>query len=134
MSYTGSLLNFISSSTSPYHTVFTAQDYLIKNDFEELSLDNDWKIELEKKYFVKIYDSTLIAFIPHQARRDGMRIAVSHTDFPCLKIKPKAQIIQDKYGKLNVEVYGGMILNTWLDRPLSLAGKVALKGDDVFYS
>lgn len=53
MSYTGSLLNFISSSTSPYHTVFTAQDYLIKNDFEELSLDNDWKIELEKKYFVK---------------------------------------------------------------------------------
>ena len=132
MSYTGSLLNFISSSTSPYHTVFTAQDYLIKNDFEELSLDNDWKIELEKKYFVKIYDSTLIAFIPHQAMRDGMRIAVSHTDFPCLKIKPKAQIIQDKYGKLNVEVYGGMILNTWLDRPLSLAGKVALKGDDVF--
>lgn len=132
MSYTGSLLNFISSSTSPYHTVFTAQDYLMKNDFEELSLDTDWKIELEKKYFVKIYDSTLIAFIPHQAMRDGMRIAVSHTDFPCLKIKPKAQIIQDKYGKLNVEVYGGMILNTWLDRPLSLAGKVALKGDDVF--
>lgn len=132
MSYTGSLLNFISSSTSPYHTVFTAQDYLIKNDFEELSLDIDWKIELEKKYFVKIYDSTLIAFIPHQTLRDGMRIAVSHTDFPCLKLKPKAQIIQDKYGKLNVEVYGGMILNTWLDRPLSLAGKVALKGDDVF--
>lgn len=132
MSYTGSLLNFINSSTSAYHAVLTAQNYLLRNHFVNLNLSDDWQLNAEQKYFVKVYDSTLVAFIPHQNLRDGIRLAVSHTDFPCLKLKPKAQVIQDGYGKLNTEVYGGMILNTWLDRPLSLAGKVVLKSEDIF--
>ena len=130
MSYTGSLLNFINSSTSAYHAVLTAQNYLLRNHFVNLNLSDDWQLNAEQKYFVKVYDSTLVAFIPHQNLRDGIRLAVSHTDFPCLKLKPK--VIQDGYGKLNTEVYGGMILNTWLDRPLSLAGKVVLKSEDIF--
>lgn len=132
MSYTGSLFNFINNSTSSFHTVLNAQSYLIKNGFEEVDFSEDWQLKADKKYFTKIYDSTLIAFIPHQNLREGMKIAVSHTDFSCLKIKPSADIMQNDYGKLNVEVYGGMILNTWFDRPLSIAGKVVLKGQDCY--
>lgn len=132
MSYTGSLFNFINNSTSSFHTVLNAQSYLIKNGFEEVNFSEDWQLKADKKYFTKIYDSTLIAFIPHQNLREGMKIAVSHTDFPCLKIKPSADIMQNDYGKLNVEIYGGMILNTWFDRPLSIAGKVVLKGQDCY--
>lgn len=133
MSYTGSLFNFINNSTSSFHTVLNAQTFLMKNEFKEVKLDEDWQLKAEEKYFVKIYDSTLIAFIPHQNLRQGMKIAVSHTDFPCLKIKPNADIVQNNYGKLNVEIYGGMILNTWFDRPLSIAGKVVLKGQDCYH-
>ena len=132
MSYTGSLFNFVNNSTSSFHTVLNAQSYLIKNGFEEVDFNEDWQLKADKKYFTKIYDSTLIAFIPHQNLREGMKIAVSHTDFPCLKIKPSADIIQNDYGKLNVEIYGGMILNTWFDRPLSIAGKVVLKGQNCY--
>lgn len=132
MSYTGALLNFISTSTSPFHTVATAEKFLLENDFVSLNLQDDWQLEADKKYFINIYNSTLIAFRPHENLRAGMRIAAAHTDFPCFKIKPHATIVQNGYGKLNVEVYGGMILNTWLDRPLSIAGKVVLKGQDIF--
>ena len=89
-----SLFNFINNSTSSFHTVLNAQSYLIKNGFEEVDFSEDWQLKADKKYFTKIYDSTLIAFIPHQNLREGMKIAVSHTDFPCLKIKPSADIMQ----------------------------------------
>lgn len=132
MSYTGSLFNFLNNSTSAFHTVLNAQTYLEKHDFKEIKLTEDWQLKADEKYFVKIYDSTMIAFIPHQNLREGMKIAVSHTDFPCLKIKSNAQVVQNNYGKLNVEIYGGMILNTWFDRPLSIAGKVVVKGNDCY--
>ncbi len=132
MGYTGALLNFIATSVSPFHTVTTSQRCLEANDFKELKLDEDWQLETGGRYFVKVYDSTLIAFVAHDNLRDGMRIAAAHTDFPCLKIKPNAAVLQNYYGKLNVEVYGGMILNTWLDRPLSIAGKVVLRSEDIF--
>ena len=132
MSYTGALINFISSATSPFHTVATAESFLAENDFTAINLQDDWQLEANKKYYINVYNSTLIAFIPHENLRAGMRIAAAHTDFPCFKLKPHATIVQNNYGKLNVEVYGGMILNTWLDRPLSIAGKVVLKSQDVF--
>ena len=61
-----------------------------------------------------------------------LRIGMAHTDQPMMKIKPNAEITQKKYMKLNVEKYGGLILNTWLDRPLGISGKVVLKSDDIF--
>lgn len=61
MSYTGSLFNFINNSTSSFHTVLNAQSYLIKNGFEEVNFSEDWQLKADKKYFTKIYDSTLIA-------------------------------------------------------------------------
>ena len=60
------------------------------------------------------------------------RIAAAHTDFPCLRIKPSCDIQTNGYAQVNVEVYGGAILNTWLDRPLGVAGRVAVRSGDVF--
>lgn len=61
-----------------------------------------------------------------------LRLAAAHTDHPCLYIKSNPEIDSKGYGKLNVEVYGGAILNTWMDRALSVAGKVVIKSDNVF--
>ena len=67
------------------------------------------------------------------AEEPTLRIAAAHTDFPCLRIKPNPELDEKGYGKLNAEIYGGMLLHTWLDRPLSAAGKVALRTDDIFH-
>lgn len=64
---------------------------------------------------------------------DMLRIAAAHTDYPCLRIKPNADFVTDAYAQVNVEVYGGPILNTWLDRPLGVAGRVVLKSADPFH-
>ncbi len=61
-----------------------------------------------------------------------MRIAAAHTDFPCLRIKPSCDVVTNRYAQVNIEVYGGAILNTWLDRPLGVAGRVAVRGNDPF--
>ena len=61
-----------------------------------------------------------------------LHIAAAHTDFPCLHVKPAAELVSCGYMRVNTEIYGGPILNTWLDRPLSLAGRVLLKSDDIY--
>ena len=80
-------------------------------------------------------DSSLIAFTVGKRLQfgDSFRIAAAHTDFPGLRVKPCPEIVKDGYRQLNVEVYGGAILNTWLDRPLSAAGRVVLRKDDIFH-
>ena len=80
-------------------------------------------------------ETTLFAFtLPEKwgDKEPAIRIAAAHTDFPCLRIKPSCDIKTNGYAQVNVEVYGGAILNTWLDRPLGLAGRVAVRGEDVF--
>lgn len=126
------LLKFIDFSVSPFHAVKASEDILKKAGFSELLTTKEWQLKLGGKYFTQVYGSTLIAFTVGENPRARLRIAAAHTDFPCLRIKPAASLAENGYGKLNVEVYGGMILNTWLDRPLSVAGKVVLAGKDAF--
>jgi aspartyl aminopeptidase len=129
---TEGLLNFIATCTSPYHTVATSQKFLAENGFEELKPADSWHLAAGGKYFTKVYDSTLLAFRVGAKDSTGLKIAAAHTDFPCFRIKPQAGILTEGYGTLNVEGYGGMIVSTWLDRPLSMAGKIVLKGKDPF--
>lgn len=126
------LLKFIDFSVSPFHAVKASEDILKKAGFSELLATKEWQLKPGGKYFTQVYGSTLIAFTVGENPRARLRIAAAHTDFPCLRIKPAASLAENGYGKLNVEVYGGMILNTWLDRPLSVAGKVVLAGKDAF--
>ena len=128
------LLDFIDQSPCAYWAVENAKKKLLDQDFKPLLLKENWNLEKKGKYFLDINGSTLIAFIMGENKmiENGFKIAVSHTDSPTFKIKPDPIIIQNNYAKLNTEMYGGAILNTWLDRPLSLAGRILLKSDDLF--
>lgn len=127
------MLQFIQHATSPYHTVQYSIQALEAAHFTPLDLGTPWHLVPNHSYYVSVYGSTLIAFTIGSNPRQHLRIATAHTDFPCLRIKPSAAMTTHTYGKLNAELYGGMIRESWLDRPLSLAGKVALRGKDPFH-
>ncbi len=127
------LQSFIRTSTSPYHTVKTSASLLTDAGFQELRWDEPWQLHPRSAYYVSIYGSSLFAFVLGDNPLAHLRIAAAHTDFPSLSVKPAAAMPFKGYGKLNVEIYGGMIRDSWLDRPLSVAGKVALAGSDPFH-
>lgn len=122
------------ASVSPYHCIMEGAAQLQAAGFEELNLAARWKLEKGKSYYVSVYDSSLLAFTVGRELGDTpeLRMAAAHTDWPCLKVKPSPEVSADRYGKLNVEVYGGPIYNTWMDRPLSMAGKVCVAGSHPF--
>ncbi len=126
------LLDFTATCTSPYHTVLTSEKFLAAEGFTKLEMAGKWTLVPGGKYYVKVFDSALMAFRIGKQDTRGIKIAAAHTDFPCFRIKPNPEINTEGYGTLNVEAYGGMIVSTWMDRPLSLAGKVALKSKDPF--
>ena len=128
------LIAYIKKSVSPYHVVETSMEILKKQGFEELDFFTEWKLEAGKKYLVKPYGTQLFAFsMPSDIKgRFALRIAAAHTDAPGLHIKPVAELAQKNYLRLNTDIYGGPILNTWLDRPLSIAGRVALASEDLY--
>lgn len=134
MTYTDRLLNMIKEGSSSYTVVSCAKKQLLNAGFKELKMENDWGLDYGQKYFVDYNGSSIFAFTinPDFNFRESFRIATAHTDSPNIRIKPNPDITTDKYSQINVECYGSMILNTWLDRPLSLAGRVALKSDDAF--
>lgn len=125
------LLSFIKAAPSPCHTVAAASQKLQEAGFEELDMAAVWQLEAGQGYFVPVYGSALLAFVVGK-EAGQLRIAAAHTDFPCFRVKPRAGIKKEGYGLLNVEKYGGMMLRTWLDRPLSLAGKVVVRSGEVF--
>ena len=125
------LLEFIDNSPTAYHASDRVKGILEGEGYLELKESEKWQIEKGGKYYVNKNQSAIIAFEigRGELETDGFRIIGAHTDSPGFRIKPKAEIIEiDKYIKLNTEVYGGPILNTWFDRPLSLAGRVVIKG------
>lgn len=127
------LIELLKESVSSFHTVLAAEKRLSEDGFEKLNMSEEWNLENMGKYYIKHRDSTLFAFtVGADIKRDvPVRIAAAHTDFPGLYIKAKPQIERQGYVQLNVEVYGGPILNTWLDRPLSAAGRVAVRSPRV---
>ena len=128
------LFDLLEKAVSPYHCVIAVMDELKDKDFKELEYDKEWKLEKGGKYVVNHHDTTLFAFtIGDNYDREGMiRIAAAHTDYPCIRIKPNADFMTDVYAQVNVEVYGGAILNTWFDRPLGVAGRVIVRGVNNF--
>ncbi len=128
------LMDQIDKSTSPFQAVEYVKEELEKAGFTPLSLREKWEIVPGGRYYVPAYDRTLFAFTVGQrkAERHGLRMAMAHTDFPCFKVKPFPEMTAHGCRKLNVEPYGGMIRGAWMDRPLSLAGKAVLRGENPF--
>lgn len=128
-----SLFRLLEKGTSAVMVVREAEERLLAAGFEELSFSEVWGLNDNGKYYVKHHDTTLFAFTFGDCMgfKKPIRIAAAHTDFPCLRIKPSPDVKAGGYAQINVEVYGGAILNTWLDRPLSISGRVALTSEDV---
>lgn len=125
---TQKLLHFIESSPSCFHAVDNIKQTLIKENYIELSENQKWHISPGGKYYVTRNLSSIIAFQIPQADFGGFQLICSHTDSPTFKVKETPEIVVDqKYTKLNVEKYGGMILAPWFDRPLSVAGRVMVQ-------
>ena len=125
------LVDFLYDIPSACHGVKATQKILDENGFVEIKETEKWNLEAKGKYYVVKNDSALIAFEvgTGDIEETGLRLIGAHTDVPGFRIKPNPQMISEgKYVKLNTEVYGGPILHTWYDRPLSIAGKVSLKG------
>lgn len=128
------LFDLLTKAVSPYHCVMTVMENLKAKDFEVLEYNKEWKLKNGGRYVINHHDTTLFAFTVGQNYKAGdmVRLAAAHTDYPCLRIKPNADFVTDVYAQVNVEVYGGAILNTWFDRPLKVAGRVVTKSKDAF--
>lgn len=127
------LFTFIDGSPTSFHAVANLEKLLDARGFLKLSERKRWKLEVGGKYYVNRNGSSLIAFTIPKEKPSGFHMAAAHSDSPCFKIKESPEIaVNDHYLKLNVEKYGGMILSTWLDRPLSIAGRIIVKaGEDL---
>lgn len=129
------MMKFIDNSPSCYHVVDNFRTMLKEGGFEELLEQEHWKLSEGGKYFTTRNGSSIIAFcIPNQPYK-GFMIAASHSDSPSFKLKEKHEMeVAGQYVKLNVEKYGGMIMAPWMDRPLSVAGRVMVEVDGRFES
>ncbi len=128
------LLEYLNRAVTPYHAVELGASLLRAAGFTEQSLEEPVKAERGKGYFIRVFGTGLIAYTVGEefSPEDALYLAVAHTDAPCLRVKPSAELLSGEYKRLDVEVYGGAILNTWFDRPLSLAGRVVLRGEDAY--
>lgn len=118
------LIHFIAKSPSTFHAVRGIKAALLYAGFTEIREEDTWQIKKGGKYVVTRNGSALMAFTVPQEGAEAFHITASHCDSPTFKIKENSEIADGPYVKLNVEGYGGMIMSTWLDRPLSVAGRL----------
>lgn len=126
------LIEFLNTSHSHFHAVENIKKQLVAAGFAQVDEGERWNIEKGKNYFVTRNDSSIIAFRVPESDYTGFNIVASHSDSPCFKIKEKGEMVQGEYVSLNTERYGGMIMSTWMDRPLSVAGRIIVKTENGF--
>ena len=119
------LLDYLQQSPTPFHATTNLASILSDDGFTELDEAETWKVK-SGKYFVTRNQSSIVAFVmgKRNPAETGIRMSGAHTDSPCLKVKPRPETYCQGYLQLGVEVYGGVLLNPWYDRDLSLAGRV----------
>ena len=125
MSINSELFEFIKNSPSAYHTVASVKAELIKNGFTEIFEGDGAALSSGAGYFVTRNGTSIIAFI-YNPDANGFMITASHSDSPSFRLKISPEL-KGAYTRLSVERYGGMINYTWLDRPLSIAGRVVVR-------
>ena len=135
VAFVNGLIDFIKNSPTPFHAVKTMVAILEEHGFKQLEETEQWSLQnksgKDERYYVTRNDSSIVAFNLNQPPVErGFRMVGAHTDSPCLKVKPNPEIINNNYLQLGVEVYGGVLLNPWFDRDLSLAGRVSYLDED----
>lgn len=117
-------LDFIDRSPSCFHVVENLKKVLLTEGFIWLKEDEKWDLKAGGKYFVVRNGSSIISFVMPEGKFSGFYITASHSDSPSFKLKENPELPGTGAVRLNVEKYGGMLMNPWFDRPLSLAGRV----------
>ncbi len=125
------MMSFLDASPTPFHAVESMARILIQAGFEQLDERAPWQLA-PGRYFVTRNGSSIIAFVLGRSSlvEHGVRLVGAHTDSPCLRVKPQPELSGQGYLRLGVEVYGGVLLNPWFDRDLSIAGKVVWKDSE----
>ena len=123
------LFEFLQGAVTPYHAAAIAAAWLDAAGYTRLEEADYWNLEAGKGYYITRNGSSVIAWRVPEHAIGGWRIAASHSDSPCWKIKNE-KVENDGCSRLSVEGYGGMIMSTWLDRPLTVAGRVMVKTED----
>ena len=123
------LLDFIAEGTDCFHAISAIQKRLDNLGYICLSEGDVWQLQPDGKYYVTRNQSSLIAFRIPKGDWNGFMMTASHSDAPTFKVKPHSELFEHGYLKLNTEKYGGMIPETWMDRPLSLSGRVVISTD-----
>ncbi len=133
MEYISELMEFLDGSLTSYHAVQNVRRLLLREGYAELSEREIWKLEAGGKYFVVRNDSSMMAFcLPTDSvdKIKGYHVYAAHSDSPAFKIKESPEMEKEGvYVSMNTEKYGGMILSTWFDRPLVIAGRVCVENE-----
>lgn len=128
---TEKMLAFIEESPSVFHVIANAEELLLKQGYQKLKESQEWQLASGGKYYTVRNGSALMAFRIPPKEVKGFHVVASHSDSPSFKIKEKPDMaVEGQYVKLNTEKYGGMILSTWLDRPLSAAGRIVVRTEE----
>lgn len=131
----GRLLDLLSLSTCNFLAVDYSKQLLDAHGFTQLYENDFWHLEAGGKYYVTKNNSSIFAFVvgTNPIEESGFRIIAAHTDSPCFKIKPNCEFYEEGgIVTLNVEKYGGGILYTWFDRPLSVSGRVLISSENPY--
>ncbi len=122
---------FINKSTTSFHAVSSIKEKLLSEGFIELKEASTWEIKRGEKYFTSRNCSSIIAFtIGSKCENITFNISASHSDVCTFKIKPETVLQKNNYVQLNTEGYGGMICSTWMDRPLSIGGRLMINSNN----
>ena len=130
MDHLESFLNFAEQSPTAFHAAAGFREMLARAGFLELKETDPWLVDAGGKYYVVRNDSAVIAFEVPETGFSPFRIVAAHGDSPAFKLKEYYEDAGEHYVRLNVERYGGMIMSAWLDRPLSVAGRLAVREGD----
>lgn len=126
-------LEFLKNSKINFEAINNLKKMLLDAEYKELKECEKWNLEAYGKYFVTKNDNSIIAFRVGKNTSAPFNLVGSHSDSPTFRIKTNPDISALSTTVLNTEVYGGALLNTWFDRPLSIIGKVAAKGKDALH-
>ena len=122
-------IDFLDHSPSCYHATANLVEMLKKEGYVQLHEHEDWFFEEGGRYFMVRGGTTLIAFRIPTAKPTGFMMSAAHVDRPTFKVKGQSDIT-GTYTRLATEKYGGMIMSTWMDRPLSVAGRVMVETEN----
>ena len=124
------LLDFMKKSPTRYQVVANFEAMLDEKGYEKLYTEKPWKLARGGKYYVSPNGSSIMAFRVPAEPTAGFMLSAAHSDSPTFKIKDNPEKAGAHYVQLTTERYGGALMSTWFDRPLSVAGRVLVRGEN----